>query len=630
VLKDWSVLNEAAPANAAGAVHPAAEAQTGAPPSAGRERPAVAAEQAPHMARHGSAHGPDAPHGALDAAATRRACWRSGLRQAAPVALGAGARWTRCGRGRRSSALAPWLDDTGWALLIAAAWWLGQLGLHAYRARARPGDPGCIVWDEVVAFWLVLWLLMPVGGWAQAAAFALFRFFDAAKPGPVGWADRLRAAPGRAHLVPARLRHPLRRPGGRRLHAARVRAGGGAVAGRVKPRLTQARGPLLRDIATVDEHGQRRTIQVPVERPLTVFVDKRELVTLMTLGQLPELLVLGYLLNQRLVTDLADLESVTVDWRGPGRGGEDACGPRACTEDRTAHRVVTTGCGRHGVRRCHGGAGGAEPARGRRGARLSQALYRMLEVMRRQDIHRRAGSVHGCALFLGAELLMFVEDVGRHNAIDTLAGWMAMHDVGGRRRGFSHHGAADQRDGAEVRADRRAHHRLAQRRDGHGPRHGRTPGRDAFGRALNRHFRLLHGLRALRCRSLGPRLTTPARRRATPSPARPRPPSPARARAPRGSWPRSCCAARPRPASRVRRTCQVPSAPGETMPRWNSVRPGALAQGGDAAHGEARQRFGVASLHPQQRLAHEGVEGHHRAHRVARQTEEPRRPSISP
>ncbi len=52
-------------------------------------------------------------------------------------------------------------------------------------------DPGAIVWDEVVAFWLVLWLAMPMGFWGQLAAFVLFRFFDAAKPGPVAWADRL-------------------------------------------------------------------------------------------------------------------------------------------------------------------------------------------------------------------------------------------------------------------------------------------------------------------------------------------------------------------------------------------------------------------------------------------------------
>jgi phosphatidylglycerophosphatase A len=61
----------------------------------------------------------------------------------------------------------------------------GGLGLDAGSA-----DPGFIVWDEVLAFWLILWLLMPAAWWTQALAFALFRYFDAAKPGPVRWADQ--------------------------------------------------------------------------------------------------------------------------------------------------------------------------------------------------------------------------------------------------------------------------------------------------------------------------------------------------------------------------------------------------------------------------------------------------------
>ena len=80
------------------------------------------------------------------------------------------------------------------------------------------------------------------------------------------------------------------------------------------PRLTDARCELLREIQILDEYGERRSIHIPAERPLTIFVDKRELVTLMTLGARPELLVLGYLHNQRLVNAVQDVESVTVDW----------------------------------------------------------------------------------------------------------------------------------------------------------------------------------------------------------------------------------------------------------------------------------------------------------------------------
>jgi phosphatidylglycerophosphatase A len=80
---------------------------------------------------------------------------------------------------------------------IQLAWLIGlslPLGWWASTVTARHlgvSDPGNIVWDEIVAFWLVLWLLLPAGFWAQFWAFVLFRFFDAAKPGPVGWADRL-------------------------------------------------------------------------------------------------------------------------------------------------------------------------------------------------------------------------------------------------------------------------------------------------------------------------------------------------------------------------------------------------------------------------------------------------------
>ena len=83
------------------------------------------------------------------------------------------------------------MTDAGWALLIAASLPIGWWASTVTARHMQVLDPGSIVWDEVVAFWLVLWLVMPAGFWGQLVAFALFRFFDAAKPGPVGWADRL-------------------------------------------------------------------------------------------------------------------------------------------------------------------------------------------------------------------------------------------------------------------------------------------------------------------------------------------------------------------------------------------------------------------------------------------------------
>jgi phosphatidylglycerophosphatase A len=83
-----------------------------------------------------------------------------------------------------------WLLAGQWALLIAASLLVGLWACTRTAQQLGVADPGAIVWDEVVAFWIVLWLLTPAGFWAQLAAFALFRVFDAAKPGPVGWADR--------------------------------------------------------------------------------------------------------------------------------------------------------------------------------------------------------------------------------------------------------------------------------------------------------------------------------------------------------------------------------------------------------------------------------------------------------
>jgi len=87
--------------------------------------------------------------------------------------------------------LSHWLNDAGWAWVIALSWPLGWWACTVTARNMRVLDPGSIVWDEIAAFWLVLWLVMPAGLGAQAAAFVLFRFFDAVKPGPVGWADAL-------------------------------------------------------------------------------------------------------------------------------------------------------------------------------------------------------------------------------------------------------------------------------------------------------------------------------------------------------------------------------------------------------------------------------------------------------
>jgi FdhD protein len=172
-------------------------------------------------------------------------------------------------------------------------------------------------------------------------------------------------------------------------------------------------------------------IHIPAERPLTVFVDKRELVTLMTLGAMPELLVLGYLCNQRLIASAAELESITVDWEVGAAAVKTRAG-LADLEEKTAHRVVTTGCGQGTVFGDLMTQVDALTLPSARIARIRQSLlYRMLETMRGQrSIHRKAGSVHGCALFQG-EVAVDARVADGPGDITGVSSWDARRDFGG-------------------------------------------------------------------------------------------------------------------------------------------------------------------------------------------------------
>jgi FdhD protein len=192
------------------------------------------------------------------------------------------------------------------------------------------------------------------------------------------------------------------------------------------PWLSQARSPMTCDIEAQDETGQRRKLAIPVERGLTIYVDKRELITLMTLGARPEWLVLGYLRNQGLIASAQELDSITVDWE-VGAAAVKTRGGIAAFEKRTAHRVVTTGCGQGSV---FGGL--MDQVQGLRlplEARISPAqIHSLVDTIRlTESTYKSAGSVHACALFdlsgQRPEMLLFIEDVGRHNAVDTIAGW---------------------------------------------------------------------------------------------------------------------------------------------------------------------------------------------------------------
>jgi FdhD protein len=193
------------------------------------------------------------------------------------------------------------------------------------------------------------------------------------------------------------------------------------------PLLTHAARPSTFDVTAVDEHGAVRDVAIAGEHPLTLYVDKQEILTLMTLGAAPEALAIGYLRNQRLVQSLDEIVAVQVDWETSSvaiktRGG------LADLEAKTAKRTKTSGCGQGTV---FGDLmEDIDNVRLPRDATLARsALYDLLDKVRvHETIYKQAGAVHGCALAsnIGAhsEILQFVEDVGRHNAVDAIAGQM--------------------------------------------------------------------------------------------------------------------------------------------------------------------------------------------------------------
>jgi FdhD protein len=200
-------------------------------------------------------------------------------------------------------------------------------------------------------------------------------------------------------------------------------------------KMTDAGRPATYVVDARNEHGENVKTSIAGEHPLTIYLDKREIVTLMTLGQAPEALSIGYLRNQRLVPAAANILSVQVDWETA------ACAittnaPHDDVPVRLKKRTVTTGCGQGTV---FGDLMDeidrlALPA----GANIDAAsLYALLDAVRqRETIYKQAGAVHGCALVQGNEIVYFVEDVGRHNAVDAIAGLMWLDDISGDDKVF--------------------------------------------------------------------------------------------------------------------------------------------------------------------------------------------------
>lgn len=201
-----------------------------------------------------------------------------------------------------------------------------------------------------------------------------------------------------------------------------------------KPILTDAGLDASYAVDSVNEFGETISGHIAAERALTIYLNKREIVTLMTLGTQPELLVLGWLRNQRLVENIEQVSSIQVDWEVEAVSvtTHDVVGG---LDEKLSKKTVTTGCGQGTV---YGdmmeGLNKIELPK----VQLKQSMiYGLLNTLsKHNEIYKKAGAVHGCALCRKTENMRFVEDVGRHNAVDAIAGYMWLQDMSGADKIF--------------------------------------------------------------------------------------------------------------------------------------------------------------------------------------------------
>lgn len=190
-------------------------------------------------------------------------------------------------------------------------------------------------------------------------------------------------------------------------------------------------------VSARDVSGDLREVKITGEHPLTLYADGREMVTLMTLGAMPAELALGWFRNQRLVASPRGVEEIVVDWETNSAAVYTRRGLRKLESDR---RTITSGCGQGTV--FGDMMGELDKVRLLRRRSLTRpALWDLLDQIRDRDtVYKESGAVHGCALAWhgrgSAKILAFTEDVGRHNAVDAIAGWMWLHGVSGSDKVF--------------------------------------------------------------------------------------------------------------------------------------------------------------------------------------------------
>ena len=194
-----------------------------------------------------------------------------------------------------------------------------------------------------------------------------------------------------------------------------------------RPEITKSVRPKTQIIDVRDEYNEIKSFPITGELPLTIYVNKKEIVTLMTLGHYPESLVIGYLRNQGFVSNLYDLESVHVDW-DTNSAAVKARLDLADFENQLTHKVVTSGCGQGTT---FGGVWDELKNKNLKAKKIKQSvIYKVLKLLHeKNEIYRQSGAVHGCAICEENNIIDFIEDVGRHNAVDAIAGNMWLNDV---------------------------------------------------------------------------------------------------------------------------------------------------------------------------------------------------------
>jgi len=199
--------------------------------------------------------------------------------------------------------------------------------------------------------------------------------------------------------------------------------------------LSNSKRPDTAKINVVDEYNNERSFSITGELPLTIYVDKKEIVTLMTLGHYPEALVIGYLRNQGIIEDISQLKSVHVDWSVNAAAVTTNSLDLSKVSNKLKHRVVTSGCGQGTT---FGGIMDELKSNKVNDFMIKQStIYHLLKLLHdKNEIYRKSGAVHGCALCDNDKILDFVEDVGRHNAVDAIAGHMWLNDISGNDKLF--------------------------------------------------------------------------------------------------------------------------------------------------------------------------------------------------